>query len=81
VASFNQTVPSQYFWKRLLPCPAGKVAVGGSVVPTGLAQDPDNRFHIMYSGLADYVTWIIAVSNGTDNDVNLTFSVICVTAP
>jgi len=81
VISHDHTIPSGYNLKEILYCPAGKVAVGGSGVPTGLAQDPDGRFSVIYSGLADYSSWIIKETNGTDEEVHVTYSVICVTAP
>src|SRR6266496_3127421 len=38
VISHDHTIPSGYNLKEILYCPAGKVAVGGSGVPTSLEQ-------------------------------------------
>lgn len=63
-----------------LPCSPGKMALSGSVVPLGLAQNPQHA-EIVYSGLASSHDWIIKVENSSGTTLHLVFSVVCANAP
>ena len=63
-----------------LPCSSSsKVALSGSVVPLGLAQNPQH-VQIVYSGLASSHDWVLKVENNSGETLHLVFSVICANA-
>jgi hypothetical protein len=80
IVSVRDDVRSMTNVTQQVACPAGQVALSGSVVPLGLAQNPDGGMYIIYSGLADSQTWITKVHNVTPDTLHLVFSVTCANA-